>query len=279
MSLEAHSNLQATKPQVCGLLAKSPTRLSLAMHSAGFAALKLQFIYLNFDTENTREAFAEMRAKGYRGYSLTIPHKEVGFNLVDELDVDAKKIGAINTVINAGDKLIGYNTDCFGIEEALREAGVSVKDLGVLVLGAGGAARAAVFVVREKGAKSITLCNRNAERGLKLAEEFGINSITESELGKLGIGRYQLIINATPVGSHLGNGELPFLFTELSPQHIVFDFVTKETPLVEAARSAGAKVILGTRMLLYQATRQFELFTGEKAPIQVMEQALLEAMS
>ena len=79
-----------------------------------------------------------------------------------------------------------------------------------------------MFVVREKGAKSITLCNRNAERGLKLAEEFGINSITESELGKLGIGRYQLIINATPVGSHLGNGELPFLFTELSPQHIVF---------------------------------------------------------
>ena len=128
MSLEAHSNLQATKPQVCGLLAKSPTRLSLAMHSAGFAALKLQFIYLNFDTENTREAFAEMRAKGYRGYSLTFRHKEVGFNLVDELDVDAKKIGAINTVINAGDKLIGYNTDCFGIEEALREAGVSVKE-------------------------------------------------------------------------------------------------------------------------------------------------------
>lgn len=99
-------------PKICGLLAEKPTNLSKAMHLAGYKALSIDFDYLCFDTLDTASSLQEMRAKAHRGYSLTIPHKESAMELVDELSESAKKIGAINTVVNSSGRLKGYNTDC-----------------------------------------------------------------------------------------------------------------------------------------------------------------------
>ena len=110
------------KPIICGLLANQPTKLSLAMHTAGYKALGLNFIYQTFDTIDTKEALENMRAKSIRGLSLTIPHKENAMSLIDEVSKSAKIIGAVNTVVNQDGKLSGDNTDCYGIAEAFREA-------------------------------------------------------------------------------------------------------------------------------------------------------------
>lgn len=273
-------NTRTTGPQLCALIGKNPTNLSPAMHNAGFSALGLPFTYVAFNITNTEFALRAMREFGIRGFSVTIPHKEKAFALADQVEAEAKKVGAINTIINDSGKLIGYNTDIYGIYQALGEEKVSVLGKSTLILGAGGAARAAIYTLKRLGATSIYVTNRDGERGKKTAGTFGVEFVAAKDLSDTRIGEFNLIINATPIGSAAGGGEpkYPFSLAALKQNVIVFDFVTTNTPLLRAAKSAGAIIIPGIRMLLHQAVAQFQLFTGSPAPVAVMEAALQKEM-
>jgi shikimate dehydrogenase len=266
-------------PRLCGLLADRPTRLSAALHNAGFRALGLPFAYVAFDTVDTPGSLRAMRVLGMRGLSLTIPHKEAAVRLVDRLSPDAKEIGSVNTVLNDGGELSGYNTDTLGVAGALRESGFAGDSASVI--GAGGAARAAVHALRTLGVRKIFVSNRTNERAEALARDFAVDALPWEELGKSG--GVSLVVNATPVGSHLSppeSSQALLARCNLRPGLTVFDMVTStSTPLTRAAEAAGAAFIPGTRMLLFQALEQFRLFTGQEPPRAEMEAALLQALA
>lgn len=253
-------------PRLCGLLAGNPSRLSQTMHNAGFRALGLDFAYTAFPTVDTELGIRSCKELGFRGLSLTIPHKEAAMSLVDTLSAEAKKIGSINTVLNDGEHLHGFNTDYLGIIEALNE--VDFKSAQALVIGAGGASRGALFALQQLGIEKITICNRTSERAEKLANEFKVEHVAFQNLEEIISKNACLILNSTP-------GRELFDLDCISSKHTVFDMITSETELIKKAREKGAKVIPGIRMLLHQGLAQFELFTEKPAPRKEMEAALL----
>jgi len=270
-------------PRLCALLGKNPSRLSQAMHNAGFQAANLPFSYVAFNTTATEQALSAMRILGIRGFSLTIPHKERAYPLVDEVDSHAKAIAAINTVINDQGVLRAYNSDWCGVTEALREAKCEFSsDLQAAVLGAGGAARAAVYALKTLGVGQIYVVNRDIKRAKNCVQDFEVEALDYKDLENVLESSAQLLINATPLGSKLLEAEskgermsYPFRLDCLSSSHTVFDMVTAETELLRVAEKRGASTIAGIRMLLHQAIRQFELFTESEANLEVMEKALL----
>lgn len=265
------------------------------MHNAGYRHLKLPFFYAAFDTEDTGAALDAMELLGFRGLSLTIPHKERALPYVKSFSQEAKLIGAVNTVVNSGQGLIGHNTDWTGIAEAFREARVQVKEKRVFVFGAGGAARASVYAVQRLGAAEITVGNRSEQRGGEIAHAFGVSFCPLAEIDQRFLGEFDIFINATPIGSHLGPKEegifrqahladadkfsYPFALSFIGPKQTVFDLVTRDTQLLEYAKEKGAATISGLRMLLWQAVEQFRLFTEAEAPVAVLEKALYDEIS
>ena len=268
------------KPVLCALVAIEPSTLSAAMHNAGFRELKLPYCYVAFDTKETTEALEAMRVLGIRGYSLSIPHKEKALLGVDQVSEQAKVIGAINTVINDGEQLIGENTDWYGVLEALREVQFKPTTSSCLVIGAGGAARAAIYALEHIGVENITVANRSVEKAKQLATTFNVDAISFEDLKETNFDGLDLLINTTPIGSSRVSKSVsfPFDLELLSAPQIVFDMVTEDTELITKASELGTKVVPGVRMLLHQAVKQFELFTGLAAPIEVMEEALRREM-
>lgn len=263
-------------PTICGLLAEKPTDLSRSMHQAAYDSLGLDFLYKKFDSLDTAFHIDLMRSEGIRGLSLTIPHKETAFDLVDELTIAAKEVGAINTIVNEQGVLRGDNTDCYGISQAFEEASVSWKDKRVLLVGAGGASRAACHALR---AAKIIIANRTKSRAETVARDFSLEASNFEELSGQS---FDILINATPIGSALSPVSPPEflkLLEQVSGDGVVFDMVTKETELLERAARLGFRTISGPRMLLHQAVRQVELFTGKPAPLGVMEAALSKALA
>lgn len=277
----ANSSEQLSFPALYGLLAVKPTLLSQAMHNAGFKALNLNCFYVAFDTDDTENALCAMRTLGIRGLSLTIPHKENAFQSMDELSEEAKKIGAINTVINDGSKLKGENTDWVGIKQAFNEAKTDFQNKRVLIFGAGGAARAAIFAAQCGQAEKIVVSNRTPERAHLLASDFQIEVLPTEALKEPEKYGFDILVNCTPLGSKLALFEqFPFDISKLTGIQTVFDMVTKDTtPLLEAAKMQGLKTVSGLRMLLFQALEQFRLFTGENPPQAAMEKALYDVVA
>lgn len=266
-------------PRLCALAGSKTSRLSQAMHNAGFRNLGLPFTYVAFNTSDTLKTIEAMRHFGWRGLSLTIPHKESAMTLVDEIQSDAKKIGAINTVINNGQKLTGYNTDYFGIEESFREKKIELKQKKVLVIGAGGASRAALSVLQNNQAE-ITITNRTLSKANTLAKEFAGQVLDFENLKKIGLSSFEIVINSSALGSiACDEAGYPFELESINHRAVVFDFVTNQTELSEFANKKRLQFIPGSRMLLHQAIKQFELFTEQKAPIAVMEKALVEEIN
>ncbi|OVE80121.1 hypothetical protein BVY02_01295 [bacterium J17] len=252
------------------------------MHNAGFRSLGLEFTYVAFDTVDTDTAIAAMRVMGIRGFSLTIPHKERVLALLDDATPEAEKIAAVNTVINDGEKLLGENTDWWGIVEAFKEAKREVKAARVLLIGAGGAARAAVYALQCLDVGSILISNRTLERAESLAAEFDVDATSFESLAKKDLKGFDVIVNSSAIGTKQSGAQrvdYPINLDSLTKKQLVFDMATVNTPLLDSACSAGAVAISGIRMLLFQALKQFELFTGSPAPMGEMEQALLEEYS
>lgn len=260
---------------LCGSLSRWASRLGATMHQAGYEALGLDWRYVPFETEDLAGALTGMRALGIRGFGISMPFKLEIMPLLDAIDPVAARIGAVNTVVNSAGRLIGHNTDWVGATRALEEV-TELAGKRVLLLGAGGAARAVAHGLVERGAE-VVICNRSAARGAALAEEV---AGTVRPWSQRGAAEADVVVNATSLGMADVDPGSPLGEEGVRAGMVVMDIVYKplETALVRSARAAGARAIHGGRMLLHQAARQFELYTGAEAPLEAMDRALRGAM-
>ena len=257
--------------------------LSPRMHNASFAADGLDFVYvcLDVDPGDLPAAVRGMAALKLRGFNITMPHKRAMVGLVDELDEGARLSGAVNTVVIAGSRLHGYNTDGGGMVEACAEAGIEVSGRRVLLLGAGGAAASIAAALGGEGAGELRLVNRSVGPAEELSEKLraaGVRQIRVYPAGAIdeAAGDADVIVNATPLGMRDGD-PLPVPEEYLREGRAVCDAVYrpgKATPLVRRAREAGARVVAGERMLLYQGVLAQRLWTGREPNVKAMSEAL-----
>lgn len=248
------------------------------MHSAGYQALGLPFVYVPFALEEPAlpAALTGMRALGIRGLGVSMPFKLSVIPLLDRLDPLARRIGSVNTIVNDDGTLTGHNTDAWGAARALEEA-MPLGGRSVVVLGAGGAARAAAFAFHDAGMR-VHLANRTAAKAEELARTIG----PDVTAGPLELASFDAdaIVNCTSATMEgYDAGEL-VPRSALGPGRVLMDIVYKpiRTRLIESAQLAGATVVHGGRMLLHQACRQFELYTGRSAPLEAMHAALESAI-
>lgn len=258
--------------------------LSPLMQNAAFSHMNLNYSYIAFrvPSDELEEAVESMRKIGIAGFNVTIPHKVEIAKLLDELSDEAKLAGSVNTVNNENGLLVGYNTDIDGIMEPLEKRIYDFEGLEVMILGAGGSCRAAlVGLAKKKSIGSISIFNRNQKRlnsVIVLGKELGLNCIPfnlEDTVHLYEISKNSgLIINTTSIG--LGGEKSPIKSDYLSKDTTVFDIVYKpiNTDLIENAKRAGARIIFGYEMLLSQGYKAFEIWTGLKAPKDIMKKAL-----
>ena len=264
--------------------------LSPAMHSSAFAALNLNWCYvpLPVHPERLGEAIAGLRALGFVGANVTVPHKEAVMSYLDEVSPEAQAIGAVNTiamssaVVRDGES-IGYNTDWLGFLTALSESGFDPQGKRAVVLGAGGAARAVVYALARAGAQ-VTILNRTLSRAHALVQDFSplfpslplvSLPLTLQALEERATESH-LLVNATPVGTWPEVDQSPWPEDLAFPAHLsVFDLVynPRQTKLLRQAQAAGAQVIGGLGMLVHQGAAAFELWTRKKAPVEMMYEA------
>jgi shikimate dehydrogenase len=245
------------------------------MHEAGYAALGLPFTYVPFEVDDLGACLAGMRGLGIRGLGVSHPFKQQVMPMLDEVDGVAERIGAVNTIVNLGrGRLAGHNTDWVGAVRALEEV-TALRGARVLLLGAGGAARAVAFGLRERLAE-VTIANRDRAKGEAVAAETGAHAAPFSERGRAAA--YDVVVNATTIGQkdQGASGDSPLAADALREGLVVMDIVFKpiQTPLLEMASRRGSVAVHGGRMLLHQAAAQFELYTGHRAPLDAMDRAL-----
>ncbi|KYF90691.1 hypothetical protein BE20_16980 [Sorangium cellulosum] len=249
-----------------------PVSTGAAMHLAGYRALGLDFTYIPFAVTDVEGATRGMRALGIRGLGVSMPYKQAVIPLLDEIDPIAARIGAVNTIVNEGGRLRGYNTDWIGAARALEEA-TQLGGARVLLLGAGGAARAVAFGLAERGAR-VTIANRDIEKARQLAAAVGGTAVPLD--GGALTPDHDVLVNATSRGMAEVDPRSPVPEEALREGLLVMDIVYKPmiTELVEAARRRGATAVHGGRMLLHQAAEQFRLYTGREPPLDAMDEAL-----
>lgn len=254
------------------------TSRSPSIHNAGYKKLGIddEFIYLRAEVkpDNLKMAIDGVRALGVRGVSVTMPHKQTVMKYLDKIEKNSKIIGAVNTIINNNRVLTGFNTDWVGALTAL-EKKTTLKGKQVALIGSGGAARAIVYGLNKKGA-SVKIFNRSLKKARELAKEFKSQFSSLDSLEE--IAKMDIIINATSVGMNEDKSLVAEKF--INKNQIIFDVVysPKETKLIKDALKIGAKVVYGYEMLLYQGMAQFELYTGMKAPEEVMRKTLEDAL-
>ncbi len=259
------------------------------IHNAAFEKCGLDLIYVPFDIHpsNLKDAIRGMTALNIVGFNVTIPHKQRMLELLDEFSPEAHLIGAVNTVVNDGFKLHGYNTDAHGFLATLRPFSEQIKGEPMAILGAGGAARAVLYgLMTEMRPKQLFLLNRHLERAeslrIYLQRTFSFGAATTHELFETSaldsLVKSRLIVNTTPSGMYPENEESPIVTERiLSTGQIIMDLVYNppETKLMRMAKEKGATVIGGWEMLLQQAAKSFELWTGMQMPIQEVRSVLL----
>jgi shikimate dehydrogenase len=266
------------------------------MHNAGYAALGLPFSYVPFAVDDLEGALRGMRALGIRGLGVSMPYKVEIMKLLDRIDEQAARIGAVNTIVNDDGVLTGYNTDAWGAVKALAEV-FELRNRRIIVVGAGGAARAVAHALCDEGAR-LHIVNRTPEKAAQLVHELrraaraktehdvapisGVPMIaTAGALAELAeLGGFDALVNCSSAGMTEYGAASPVPVKFLNSAITVMDIVYQplQTELVEAARRAGARVVDGGRMLLHQACRQFELYTGRPAPLEAMNTALQAAI-
>ncbi len=249
--------------------------LSPAMHNAAFAALGENRVYLPFPVQNVEEALTGLKALDIQGVSVTIPHKQAVIPFLDRIDPVAEKIGAVNTIAvceEQGSKLLcGSNTDWLGANRALAVR-MELRGARIVLLGAGGSARAIGFGLKEAGAE-VVFCNRTEAKGRRLAEEIGCPWYPMNELAAL---KGSALVNATSVGMAPRDDMSLVPADALKNYQVVMDIVYAplRTKLLQEAEAAGCRTVNGLEMLLFQGVAQFELWTGLEAPVEVMREAL-----
>ncbi|HHT9146885.1 MAG TPA: shikimate dehydrogenase [Candidatus Wunengus sp. YC61] len=255
--------------------------ISPIIHNTLFNELNFNGIYVPFKVDNIGDFIREFRGLDVKGYSVTIPHKESVVNHLDVIDAIAKKIGAVNTIVNKGGQLVGFNTDCeaaIKVLEGVNSRGerpfaltkdVHLKGKKVALVGAGGVARAIAFGLKERQAQ-ITIINRNYERAQSLARDVGCLVRKFDDPQALDT---DILINATPVGMFPKINETPIDKNKLKSNMIVFDTIYNpiETKLLKEAKAQGCKTIHGLSMFVHQAAAQFKLWTGQMPSVEIIE--------
>lgn len=250
--------------------------LSPMMHNAAFKAADYDGVYLAFEVTDAAAAVAGIRAFGIRGASVTIPHKVSVMSHLDDIDETAQKIGAVNTIVNEKGKLKGFNTDCDGAMAALSEK-TELREKHILIIGAGGAARAIGFGAAGKGAH-VTFCNRTEEKAKRLALELQVSYCSMEDIRNE---KWDILINTTSVGMTPKTENMPVPASMLQPGRVVMDIVYNplETLLLKTAAQAGCITVDGAAMFIHQGVCQFERWTGRKAPVSVMEEKVRKALT
>ena len=260
----------------------NPVRHSLspAIHNGAFQRLGWNAVYLAFEVKDLEEALRGIRGLGVRGVSVTIPFKTEVIPLLDKVEGLARKIGAVNTIVNRGGKLTGYNTDWNGALEALEEK-VNLKAKKIVLLGAGGAARAIGFGLKERDCQLIVV-NRSKKKGEGLSRELGCDYMPESSLVRMKAGELEaeVIINATSLGMFPQDGETPFPKYLLKKGMVVMDIVYQplQTKLLREAKERGCLTVNGLEMLMRQGAAQFEIWTGRRLEIGQIKKDLLRTL-
>jgi shikimate dehydrogenase len=277
------------KTQVCGVIGDPIEHtLSPVIQNTAFNHLKLDFVFLAFRVKpaELEDAVRGMRGLGIHGLNVTMPHKKAVTAFLDELDPTAKFLCAVNTILNRDGQLCGFNTDGVGALKALQENGVDLSGKKVLLLGAGGAAKAIAFQLARE-ADALVILNRTLEKAKELAESLN------QTLGKKATGATlspstlqeklrdsDVLINATSVGMHPNDDQSPVAPERLKPDLTMMDIVYNpvETKLARDAKAAGARVVSGVEMLVYQGAASFEIWTGRPAPVEAMRKAALHKL-
>ncbi len=274
--------------QFCGLIGNPVEHsLSPAIHNAAFQKLGLNFVYLAFRVEAIDDAIKGLRALGgFRGASVTIPHKVAAVPFLDSVEPTARHIGAINTIVAANGVLTGYNTDATGALRALRENSVMLKGQQVVMLGSGGAARAIAFALgTAAGIDRLSILGIDDQERRSLARDLQSKTgmlVQESPLDEGTLAKVlpdtHVLIHCTPIGMSPNIHETPVPATLLHAGLTIMDIVynPRDTQLLKDAKAARCRVIPGLEMFLHQAATQFELWTNQAAPADVMR-AVLEA--
>jgi shikimate dehydrogenase len=267
--------------------------LSPQMQNAALKQCKIDMQYVRFQISQNelREALNLTRDLKFVGVNLTVPHKIAAVSFLDEADENAKRIGAVNTIKIIDGKLHGFNTDGHGFSRAIREEfAVDLRDLRVMVLGTGGAARAIALQCAREDCERLVIASRTIEKAKKMADELRDFFVGPRVLGpvprlqaiaweesafRFQIGNVDLIINATPLGLNRADPS-PIPARLLAPHLMIYDtiYTSEQTPLISAAIEAGARGANGLSMLLHQGALAFEIWFGREAPVDVMRKAL-----
>lgn len=265
-------------------VAENPTGV---MQEAAFRALGLNWRYLTIEVkpDDLPAAVMGMRAMGFAGINLTIPHKVAVIPLLDDVAPDARMIGAVNTVRRDGDRLIGENTDGKGFLTGVREIGDDPQGKTIVILGAGGAARAIAVELALAGAAAIHVYNRSLERGQAMVADLvartGVNARFEHWDHTYQVTpEVDILVNATSIGLYPDVDAMPDVALDGAASHLlVCDVIPNppNTPFMRAAAGRGLRTINGLSMLVYQGMIGFKLWTGHDAPEAVMKQALEDA--
>lgn len=268
--------------------------MSPLMHNTAFNHLGLGHYYQAFDVppEKLPEALLGLKALGISGVNVTIPHKEAVIPYLDELDEEARQIGAVNTIVLTEDgRLKGYNTDGAGyVRSLVTETGVDLTTTHILLLGAGGAAKGISIYLLKEGCPRLTIANRTSGRAKELKQQLieyiaqhqlkaKVELLPWEEVGQEEL-HYQVIINTTPIGMWPKVNEVPIALDHVSAGTIVSDIVYNplKTKFLHMAEKKGAKIHEGLGMFVYQGAIAFELFTGERAPVEIMRRVVLERL-
>lgn len=262
--------------------------LSPPMHNAAFLKLSLDNVYVPFHVKKNdlQSAISGAASMGIKGLNVTIPHKTEVIKYLDYIDPTAKLIGAVNTIKFDENGIKGYNTDGRGAVKAIEEF-VDIKNKKVIILGAGGAARAISFQMLLEGAGSILIANRTVEKAVKIREDIteklnadvkavGLDSDLEEQLENADI-----LVNATPIGMYPHVNQKPLVTADMMHEGLVVNDVIYnplKTGLLKEAEKAGAKGVSGAKMLIYQGVESFRIWTGIEPPVKVFEEALMEEL-
>ncbi len=260
---------------------------SPGMHNAAFAKIGMNACYVPFaiPPDRLKDAIGAVISLGIRGLNITVPHKEHVLSWLDDLSEEARLIGAVNTIELTPRGLIGHNTDGRGFLRSLREqGGMSPKGKRFLIIGSGGAARAVGFSLALAGASQIVFRDLDTRKAKVLAGDIAVKTgVMSRAIDKTSVASYaanaECLINATPLGLRK-NDPLPLEASIISKEHLVCDLVYNpaETALLKMAKKRGGRTLSGLGMLLYQGVIAFEIWTGQKAPVLVMKNALARQM-
>lgn len=263
--------------------------LSPGMHNAAFKKLGLDNIYVPFHVkaEELESAIDGAYSLGIKGLNVTIPHKTDVINYLDYLDIAAGLIGAVNTVEFGENGAVGHNTDGIGAVRAIEEVS-PIKDKKIMILGAGGAARAISFQLLLSGAKKIVISNRTIEKASELKKDLVEKLEPDVKVTDLGVelenelNDSDVLINTTPVGMYPNISQKPLVTSNMMHEDLIVNDIVYnplKTGLLVEAEKAGAKTITGVKMLMYQGVESFKIWTGIEPPIETFQKALMKEMN